>query len=136
MVAVAEFLVGADLAGVEFLNTLERKTYILMADFNRAAAYELAQMDKAAMGTGDKKDESNDPWQKIKVDRQIVATGKSLGARLIISNDQNVRNNAIRIGMEAMRIQDLDLPDSAKQMNLPSVVQPIQKPKLKRTVLK
>ncbi len=118
MVAVAEFLVGADLAGIEFLNTLDKKACILMADFNRAAAYELAQIDRAAKGAGDKKDESDEHWQKIKVDRQLVATGKSLGATLIISNDKNVRNNALRIGMESTRIQDLELPESARQMHL------------------
>lgn len=118
MVAVAEFLVGADLAGIDFLNTLEKKSCIYMADFNKAAAYELAQIDRAAIGTGDKKDESEENWQKIKTDRQLVATGKSLGAQLVISNDKGVRNNAMRIGMESMRIQDLELPESAKQMHL------------------
>lgn len=130
MVAVAEFLVGADLAGIEFLNTLDKKACFLMADFNRAAAYELAQIDRAAKGAGDKKDESEEQWQKIKVDRQLVATGKSLGATLVISNDKNVRNNALRIGMEGMRIQDLELPESARQMLLvPAPVKTRSKPK-------
>jgi predicted nucleic acid-binding protein len=125
MVAVAEFLVGAELAGIEFLNTLEKKSCIYMADFNKAAAYELAQIDRAAIGAGDKKDESEENWQKIKIDRQLVATGKSLGAQLVISNDKGVRNNALRIGMQSMRIQDLELPESAKQMHL---VPPIKTP--------
>lgn len=118
MVAVAEFLVGAELAGIEFLNTMEKKSCIHMADFNKAAAYELAQIDRAAIGAGNKRDESEENWQKIKTDRQLVATGKSLGAQLVISNDKGVRNNAMRIGMESMRIQDLELPESAKQMHL------------------
>lgn len=122
MVAVAEFLVGADLAGIEFLNTLEKKSYIHLADFNKAAAYELAQIDRAAIGAGNKKDESEENWQKIKTDRQLVATGKSLGAKLVISNDKGVRNNALRIGMESMQIQDLELPESAKQMHLVPLV--------------
>ena len=125
MVAVAEFLVGAELAGIEFLNTLERKSCIHMADFNKAAAYELAQIDRAAIGAGNKKDESEENWQKIKTDRQLVATGKSLGAQLVISNDKGVRKNALRIGMESMCIQDLELPESAKQMHL---VPPIKTP--------
>lgn len=130
MVCVAEFLVGADLAGIEFLNTLDKKACIQMADFNRAAAYELAQIDRAAKGAGDKKDESEENWQKIKVDRQLVATGKSLGATLIISNDKNVRNNALRIGMEGTRIQDLELPESARQMHLvPPPIKTRPKPK-------
>lgn len=136
MVAVAEFLVGADLAGVEFLNTLDRKVHIQMADFNRAAAFELAQLDRAAIGAGDKKDESEEPWQKIKTDRQLVATGKSLGAQLVISNDRGVRNNALRINMQAMRIQDLELPESAKQMHLVPPIEIIPKPRGRAVPLK
>ena len=123
MVCIAEFLVGAELAGIEFLKTLEKKACIVMADFNMAAAYELAQIDRAAIGAGDKKDESEENWQKIKTDRQLVATGKSLGAKLIISNDRGVRNNALRIGMEAMRIQELELSENDRQMHL---VEPIK----------
>lgn len=118
MPAIAEFLVGADLAGVEFLNSLDKKTFLLMADFNRAAAFELAQIDRAALNTGDKKDETLAPWQKIKIDRQIVAIGKSLGATLVISGDGSVRNNALRIGMQGMTIQELELPEAAKQQKL------------------
>ena len=137
MVCVAEFLVGAELAGIEFLNTLERKTYIHMADFNKAAAYELAQIDRAAIGAGDKKDESEENWQKIKTDRQLVATGKSLGAQLVISNDKGVRNNALRINMQAMRIQELELPESSRQMHLvPPPIRTLPKPKGKPAPLK
>lgn len=137
MVAVAEFLVGAELAGIEFLNTLEKKSCIHMADFNKAAAYELAQIDRAAIGAGNKKDESEENWQKIKTDRQLVATGKSLGAQLIISNDGGVRNNALRIGIKAMRIQDLELPESAKQMHLvPPVKTPLKGNSVQLKVIK
>ena len=134
MVCIAEFLVGAELAGIEFLKTLEKKSCIVMADFNMAAAYELSLIDRAAIGAGDKKDESEEPWQKIKTDRQLVATGKSLGAKLIISNDKGVRNNALRIGMDAMRIQELELSETDKQMTL---VEPIKTlPKVKPVPLK
>lgn len=129
MPAIAEFLVGADLAGVEFLNRLDRKTFLIMADFNRAAAFELAQIDRAALNMGDKKDETIASWQKIKVDRQIVAIGKSLGAALVISGDGSVRNNAVRIGMQGMTIQELELPEAAKQQKL--VLVPVKKTRTK-----
>lgn len=129
MPAIAEFLVGADLAGVDFLNRLDRKTFFIMADFNRAAAFELAQIDRAAMNVGDKKDETDAPWQKIKVDRQIVAIGKSLGAGLVISGDRSVRNNALRVGMAGKTIQELELPEAAKQQKLALV--PVKKTRTK-----
>lgn len=81
---------------------------------------------------GDKKDETRAPWQKIKVDRQIVAIGKSLGAALVISGDGSVRNNALRIGMQGMTIQELELPEAAKQQKLALV--PAKKTRAKNPV--
>lgn len=118
MPAVAEYLVGADLAGVESMNQLERRSCIVMGDFNRAAAFECAQMDRAALGAGDKKDSTDAPWQKVKIDRQIVAIGKANGATLIISGDTGVRNNALRVGMSGITLQELELPMSARQGKL------------------
>lgn len=130
MPAIAEFLVRAELAGIEFLNRLDKKTFLVMADFNRAAAFELSRIDRAALNVGDKKDETDAPWQKIKVDRQIIAIGKSLGATLVISDDSSVRNNALRVGMQGMTIQELELPEAAKQQKLALV--PIKNPRINR----
>lgn len=118
MPAVAEYLVLADTAAIETLQKLERKAFILMAPFDRAAAFECAQLDRAALGTSDKKDGILASWQKIKIDRQIVATGKAHGASLVISGDVGVRNNALRVGMFAKDIHELQLPDSARQAKL------------------
>ncbi|WP_147431268.1 type II toxin-antitoxin system VapC family toxin [Azonexus fungiphilus] len=122
MPAAAEYLVGADMAGVESFNRLERKTFVYVAPFDRASAFECALLDRAALGGGDKKDGSISPWQKVKIDRQIVAIGKANGATLVISGDEGVRNNALRVGMDAKRVQDLELPESAKQAKLELVV--------------
>ena len=100
------------------MNELERKKHFLIAPFDRAAAFECALLDRAALGAGDKKDGAIDPWQKVKIDRQIVAIGKANGARLVISGDAAVRSNAIRIGMDARTVHDLELPQSARQGKL------------------
>lgn len=122
MPAVAEYLVGADIAALETFNKLERKAFIFVAPFDRAAAFECAQLDRAALGGGDKRDGADTPWQKIKIDRQIVAIGKVHGATLVISADSGVRSNALRVGMFAKTIQELELPESALQGNLPLVI--------------
>lgn len=119
MPAVAEYLVHADAAGIETFNKLERKSFIVVAPFDRAAAFECALLDRAAIGgANDKKDGSAEPWQKIKIDRQIVAIGKAHGAGLVITADGNVRNNALRVGMLAKQIHELELPASARQTKL------------------
>jgi len=118
MPALAEYLVGADIAGVESINVLERKTYVFMANFDRAAAFECATLDSAAIGRGDKRDGSEENWQKVKVDRQLIAIGKSNGAQLIISQDKGVRNTALRVGMSCLSIADLPLSQDRAQRKL------------------
>jgi hypothetical protein len=76
-------------------------------------------LDRAALGGGDKKDSIDQPWQKIKIDRQIIAIAKANGAKLIISMDTGVQTNAKRVGISTIDIQGLELPESAKQKVLP-----------------
>ena len=58
MPAVAEFLVRCNTAAINMLNLLEKKSYIYLAPFDRMAAFECALLDRAALGAGDKKDDS------------------------------------------------------------------------------
>ncbi len=130
MPALAEFLVRADTAGIETVNKLERKSFIQIAPFDRAAAFECALIDRAALGSGTngeqkdglgkgaKKDGVDAPWQKIKIDRQVVATAKAKGAAWMISADAGVRGNAFRVGMQAFTVDELELPESARQGQL------------------
>lgn len=127
---IAEYLVGADEAGINSLNTFERQAHITLAVFDRAAAFECSMLDRAAIlgPQGDKKDGSDEPWQKIKVDRQVVAIGKVHGAQLVISQDKGVRTAALRSGMQAQMIQDLPVDPDEAQATLP-LTEPKSKPK-------
>jgi len=116
--ALAEYLVLADAASLPLLDQLERKACIRLVPFDRAAAYECANLDAAAKGRGDKKDGSSSCWQKIKVDRQIVAIAKASGVGLIVSDDQDVHSNASRVGIRATTITALPLPDRLRQGTL------------------
>lgn len=136
MPALAEFLAGADMAGLEYLDKLERKAYIEVAPFDRKAATECALLEAASHGRATqaaangksaaaaKKDGSNGSRQKVKVDRQIVAIAKACGARAIVSGDDGVRAAALRAGVQPMTIQELPLPDSARQHKLPLEAKP------------
>lgn len=115
MPVLAEFLVRTDAATAEWLAALERKSSIEIAPFDRMAAVDCALLDRAAIGSGDKKDGVDEPWQKIKIDRQIVAIGKSRSATLVVSDDKGIRSNALRCGMLALTIAELpQSPDSAQ----------------------
>lgn len=117
--ALAEFLVRTDEATAGWLSTLERKAAVYIAPFDRMAAFECALIDRAALGSGDKRDGRLDPWQKIKIDRQIAAIGKALGVGLVVAEDAGVRSTSLRLGMQALTIGELDLPPGGVQTALP-----------------
>lgn len=117
--AIAEFLVHADQAGLSVLDALQNSASAYVANFDLAAAYENSLMDAAAIGRGDKRDGSLSPWQKIKIDRQVVAIAKTQGAKLIVSDDDGVCAAALRVGIRSTKIDDLPLPDSSRQAKLP-----------------
>ena len=117
--ALAEYLVGIDESAAEWINTLDRKKSIFIAPFDRRAAFECSLLDKAAINKGNKKAGRDEPWQKIKVDRQIVAIARVHQVSLLVTNDVGLRATATVAGMTPMRIGELDLPQSALQVPLP-----------------
>lgn len=117
--SLAEFLVRTDEATSDFLAGLERRRAFRVASFDRRAAFECSLLDKAALGQGDKKGGRKDSWQKVKVDRQIVAIARAQNAGLIISDDGGLCGTARAAGLTAMTVGELELPESAKQAPLP-----------------
>lgn len=91
---------------------------MFVAPFDRRAAFEGSLLDKAAIGKGDKKGGRKDAWQRIKIDRQIVAAARVNQASLIVANDTRLRASATIAGITALRIDELELPDSARQQSL------------------
>lgn len=136
MPVLAEFLAGADHAGLEHADALEHRAYVEIAPFDRKSASECALLESAAFGraavakskgkdsAAAKKDGDTASRQKVKVDRQIVAIAKAFGAKTIISNDDGVRTHALRAGISHMKVSELPLPPSAAQRKLDLVPNP------------
>lgn len=115
----AEFLVGVDEAASDWLSVLERRHAIVVAPFDKRAAFECGFMDKEAIANGDKKGGSNENWQKIKIDRQIIAIAKVNNSTRLVAQDTGLIRSAKQLsGMEVLKIEELELPDYAKQRNL------------------
>jgi predicted nucleic acid-binding protein len=116
--ALAEFLVRADDAAAEWLNELEKKSAVDVCAFDRRAAFECAFIERGAHRDGDKKHGSESAYQKVKFDRQIVAIAKSRNARMVVSNDDSLRRVALSVGLSVSKIEELPIPDSARQHQL------------------
>lgn len=117
--ALAEFLVRTDDSTAEWLSELEKKSAVEVCAFDRRAAFECAFIERGAHQKGDKKHGSESAYQKVKFDRQIVAIAKSRNAGFIVSDDDSLRRVALSVGLQVSRIEELPIPDDARQHKLP-----------------
>jgi hypothetical protein len=112
--ALTEFLVLVGKDAPQYLNDLALMRSILIKPFDQLAAIELAAMELLARGKGKKRFPAGDtvPWQKVKIDRQIVATCKVYGVHTIYSDDKDVYTFADDAGIKVVRCWELPLPAS------------------------
>lgn len=114
---LSEYLVKADEAGAERLQLLEKRAVFDIASFDKRAAVELAATTREVLG-GDKRSGVDAPYQKVKIDRQIVAIAKVTGADTIYSNDASLAAFAEQAGIKVFSVDQLRLPPEDAQRNL------------------
>ena len=108
--ALAEVLVGIEDAGPAVLERLARSSRFKIAEFDTMAALEVAAMTREAIRAGDKRDGSTAPWQKVKIDRQIIAIARVRGVSRIYSDDKNLALFADKLGIEVVATWAMPLP--------------------------
>ena len=127
---VAEYLSHAGAAGAPILEAFLRARAIRVTPFDHMAAVECALMQASASATGNKRSPlaPDAIWQKVKVDRQIVAIAKARGAR-IISDDKDIHGLSASVGVPVQRCAELPLPAWARQLHIPEVpMAPVKTP--------
>ena len=92
--------------------------------FDLRAAIEAAESQRRAIDAGSKKSGAAGPWQKVKVDRQIVAIAKVHGVDELYSDDDDVRRLADADGAAVRSVTDLPLPPADPQPPLFSDPEP------------
>jgi len=112
--ALGEFLVLANEDAPNYLAELTNQISFLVKPFDLMAAVEVASMELQARKRGSKRSPApeDSPWQKVKVDRQIVAIARIHGAHTIYSDDRDVKNIAEETGIKVISCWELDLPIS------------------------
>jgi hypothetical protein len=108
--ALAEVLVGLEDDGPAVIERLNGSARFKIAEFDTMAAVELAAMTREAIRAGDKKDGSASPWQKVKIDRQIIAIARSRGAHAIYSDDEGLARFASNVGIQVVQTWSMLLP--------------------------
>jgi predicted nucleic acid-binding protein len=112
--ALSEFLVLAGADGPQYLSELALQSHIYIQPFDQMAAVELAAMELLARKKGTKRHPlpATAPWQKVKLDRQIVAISRLHQCKTIYSDDSDVRAIAEDIGIKTISTWELSLPAS------------------------
>jgi predicted nucleic acid-binding protein len=107
---LSEFLT---FASGEYLTEINSSRHFEVASFDQRAAIEAAvALRKAQRGGLGKKLGLTSNWQKIKIDRQIVAIAKVHGADAIYTTDGDLKTLAGDSGIPVLHVADLPLPPS------------------------
>lgn len=114
--AFTEVLIRAGKSREDIYNSLARKSAFEIAPFDVKAAMECSLLLEAAWTASEKRAISR---TKFKFDWQIVAIAATRQVTTIYSDDADVANAATRANIRVLRIDDLELPASAKQASPP-----------------
>lgn len=115
--ATAELLTAIGPNSADYIRVINRKAVFEVKAFDEVAAMELAFLNRDVFGALDKKNKL-EPWQKIKVDRQIIAIARVADCEQILTEDEALANRARLCDIEPIKLADLPIPDSAKQREL------------------
>lgn len=107
---LAEILVVADLGGPQTLAEISKSARIRTKAFGDRAAIETAALTQEAVLRGDKRSGSAAPYQKIKVDRQIIAIARIEQSTRLYADDLNLIKFAKHLGMDVFSTWDLPEP--------------------------
>lgn len=120
---LSEFLTFAD---PEYLLEITQSIWFEIGPFDQRAAIESAVALRRAMKSGmGKKLGVVGSWQKIKIDRQIVAIAKVYAATPIYTTDAQLATYAKESGLETIHIAALPLPpNDRKPMPLIDILEP------------
>lgn len=107
---LAEFSVRARNEEIDFITS---QSIFQIAPFDAIVALECGFMIRDVFDTESKQDR-----HKIKFDLQILAIAKVANATRLVTSDIQLRKRAIALGIPAVAVIDLPIPDAERQMPL------------------
>lgn len=113
---LAEVLVRAGEGGPAVLEHLQGQARIRVRPFDERSAIEVAVMTQDAIRAGDKRGGSDQPWQKVKYDRQIIAIARVAGATRIYADDGALASFARGLGIDVVSTWELPVPEGTDNL--------------------
>lgn len=115
--ACAELLTAIGPDAQQYLNIVGRSRVFEVAPFDAICAAELAILNREVFKASDDKHHA-EPYQKRKVDRQIIAICKVARVSEIYTDDKGLAERARLCGIQAISLSECQLPDNARQGSL------------------
>ena len=115
--AVAELLTAIGPSAQEYFSIVGRSRVFEVAAFDSRCAIELACLNREVFAASDPKN-PDDPYQKIKIDRQIIAIFKVAGVGNIYTDDNGFARRARLCGMIPVSTAELELPAQDRQLDI------------------
>jgi predicted nucleic acid-binding protein len=115
--AAAEILTLIGPTNTDYLTIINRSRVFEVKPLDDLAAIELAFLNRDRFGARDRKNKLQ-PYQKVKVDRQILAICRAAGCDTLYTDDKGMITLAGLCGIKAVRLCELEIPASARQHKL------------------
>lgn len=107
--ASAELLTAIGPDAQQYNNIIARSRRFELASFDPRCAIELALLNRGIFAADDKRDKA-EPYQKVKVDRQIIAICKVFGVAELYTDDSKLAKRARMCGITPVSIAEVELP--------------------------
>jgi hypothetical protein len=115
--AISELLTAIGPTSQDYLSIVSRRRMFSVAPFDTLSAIELAMLNRDIFLEKDVKSGA-EPWQKVKVDRQILAILKVCRADAIYTDDAQMAKRARLCGIAPVSTCTLPLPENDKQLEI------------------
>lgn len=113
----AEILTVVGPTYADYLTIINRSRVFEVVPLDEKAAIELAFLNRDVFAASDKKNNLQ-PYQKVKVDRQILAICKASGCDTLYTDDKGLIAGAKMCGIATVRLSELPIPEAARQHKL------------------
>ena len=115
--AVAELLTAIGPDAQQYFDIIARSRLFEVASFDSRCAIELAFLNRDVFASGDPKNR-DEAYQKIKIDRQIIAIFKVAGVEDLYTDDGGLARRAKLCGMNPIATWQLGLPSDDRQIKM------------------
>jgi predicted nucleic acid-binding protein len=115
--AIAELLTAIGPDAQQYVSIIGRSRLFELASFDPRCAIELACLNRDVFSIHDPKTGA-EPYQKVKIDRQIIAILKVAGVETVYTDDEGFAKRARLCGMIPVSTAELPLPSENRQRKL------------------